>query len=498
MLALALVTRNYVAGQLREGLESGAVRTASAARRVIETVVSQQRRDRNDPVAAVTDEIMVSVSRIIDQDVNMFVHDVLVATSQRDLFASGLLPTRIPAEVARAIGLERQSSYVGDERLGRLEYTVAAVPVRDGESGAILTVPLTLRQQEIEGEVAALDRRVILAAVLFILLGAAIGYVTAERLGDPIQRLTRATGRIARGDLDARILVAPADELGRLVDAFNRMAEDLQRQRAELERTNRLAAWADMARQVAHDIKNPLTPIQLSAEFLKRVHADSGAPLGSVVDSCIATILSQVTLLRQIASEFSSFASSPVARFAPTRIDEVIHEVLAPYETGLPGNVRLQVELGHGRAGAAARPRPAGPRAGERDRKRAARDARRRHADASVAAPHRRGRADCRDATPAWGWSPKRSSGCSSPTSRRRRRAPASVSTIAKRNVELNAAPSRSRARKGRGTTVTITLPAPAPAVRRRRPASSTDERRDQVAVRQQRPALPAAASRAP
>ena len=179
-------------------------------------------------------------------------------------------------------------------------------------------MPLTLRQQEIEGEVAALDRRVVLAAVLFILLGAAIGYVTAERLGDPIKRLTRATGRIARGDLNARILTAPADELGRLVEAFNQMAEDLQRQRAELERTNRLAAWADMARQVAHDIKNPLTPIQLQAEFLRRVHADSGSPLGAVVDTCVATILSQVSLLRSIASEFSSFASSPVARFAPT------------------------------------------------------------------------------------------------------------------------------------------------------------------------------------
>lgn len=341
VLALALVTRNYLAGQLREGLEGGAVRTASAARRVIETVVSQQRRDRSDPVAAVSDEIMVSVSRIIDQDVNVFIRDVLVATSQRDLFASGLLPTRIPADVARAISLERQSSYVGDERLGGLQYTVAAVPVRDGESGAVLTVPLTLRQQEIEGEVAALDRRVTLAAVLFILLGAAIGYVTAERLGDPIQRLTRATGRIARGDLGARIVSAPADELGRLVDAFNQMAEDLQRQRAELERSNRLAAWADMARQVAHDIKNPLTPIQLQAEFLGRVHKDSGAPLGPVVDSCVQTILSQVSLLRSIASEFSTFASSPVARPARTRIEEVVDEVLAPYRTGLPANVRL-------------------------------------------------------------------------------------------------------------------------------------------------------------
>jgi signal transduction histidine kinase len=345
VLALAVVTRNYLAGQLREGLESGAVRTASAARRVIETVVSQQRRDQRDPLVAVTDEIMVSVSRIIDQDVNVFVRDTLVATSQRDLFASGLLSTRIPAEVARTISLERQSSYVGDERLGDFEYTLAAVPVRDGESGAVLTVPLTLRQQEIENEVAALDRRVVLAGVLFILLGAAIGYVTAERLGDPIQRLTRAAGRIARGDLDARIVTAHTDELGRLVEAFNRMAEDLQRQRAELERTNRLAAWADMARQVAHDIKNPLTPIQLSAEFLHRVHADSGSPLGPVVDKTTATILSQVTLLRQIASEFSSFASSPVARFAPTDLGELLQEVLGPYETGLPSNLTL--EVGH-------------------------------------------------------------------------------------------------------------------------------------------------------
>ena len=346
VLALAFVTRAYVAGQLQEGLESGALRTASTARRVIETVMTQQRRSEADLVVGVTDQILVSVSRIIDQDVNVFVRDTLVATSQRDLFASGLLPTRTPAEVARAIALERQSSYVGDERVAGQAYTIAAVPIRDGEGGAILTVPLTLRQREIEREVDTLDRRVTLAAVLFILLGAGIGYVTAERLGDPIARLTRATRRIARGDLDARILHAPADELGRLVEAFNQMAADLARQRVELERTNRLAARADMARQVAHDIKNPLTPIQLSAEFLQRVHHDSGAPLGPVVDNCIATILSQVTMLRQIASEFASFASSPVARPAPHDVNTIVGEVLAPYRTGLPANVALHVSLG--------------------------------------------------------------------------------------------------------------------------------------------------------
>ena len=140
----------------------------------------------------------------------------------------------------------------------------------------------------------------------------------AERIADPVNRLTRATRRIARGNLDARIAATSSDELRRLVEDFNRMADDLKRQRSELERTQRLEAWADMARQVAHDIKNPLTPIQLSAEHARRVNIDRGRPLSPVLDDCVNAILTQVRLLRQIAAEFSSFASSPTPRPEPT------------------------------------------------------------------------------------------------------------------------------------------------------------------------------------
>src|SRR5439155_10941124 len=119
-----------------------------------------------------------------------------------------------------------------------------------------------------------------------------------------------------------------SDELGRLVEDFNRMAQDLKRQRSELERTQRLDAWADMARQVAHDIKNPLTPIQLSAEHALRVNNDRGRPLSPVLDGCVNAILTQVKLLRQISSEFSSFASSPTARPEPTALATLIEEVV--------------------------------------------------------------------------------------------------------------------------------------------------------------------------
>ncbi len=127
----------------------------------------------------------------------------------------------------------------------------------------------------------------LLGALLFVFGGAFIGYWLAERIADPVNRLTRATRRLARGDLDVRVAATSSDELRRLVDDFNRMAADLQRQRKELERTHRLEAWAEMARQVAHDIKNPLTPIQLNAEHLRRVHADRGEPLGPVLQECV-------------------------------------------------------------------------------------------------------------------------------------------------------------------------------------------------------------------
>ena len=157
-----------------------------------------------------------------------------------------------------------------------------------------------------------------------------------------MRRLTRATRRIASGDFDARIAVRSADELRRLVDAFNSMASELKAQRTQLERTHRLEAWAEMARQVAHEIKNPLTPIQLSAEHLRRVHADRGEPLGPVLESCVDSILGQVRLLRQISAEFSSFASSPTARRAQVDLPALVAEVIDPYRTGLAGRITIE------------------------------------------------------------------------------------------------------------------------------------------------------------
>jgi nitrogen fixation/metabolism regulation signal transduction histidine kinase len=341
VMVLALATRTFFELQLQSSVQSDAVRVAAVAQRVIEEYVALRASAAGDP----NDDIMVWLSRAVAQDVNIYRGPTLVATSERDLFTSGLLPERTPGHVYRAIEIERQSSHVGQEIIGSAAHVLAAAPVRLEEGRAILTVPLALRQQEVDRQIDTLDRRVLLAAVMFALLGAAIGYYMAERIGDPVNRLTRATRRIARGDFSARVAETSTDELRKLVADFNRMAADLERQRHELQRTHKLEAWAEMARQVAHEIKNPLTPIQLSSEHLVRVNKDKGEPLTPVLEECVTSILSQVKLLRQISAEFSSFASRPTPRPERTSLAALIPTVVEPYITGLAGRVAVDVDV---------------------------------------------------------------------------------------------------------------------------------------------------------
>ena len=339
VLTLAVVIRTYFANLLAADVALEATRTAAVAQRIIEQ--SNVLLQRTDGPATASDDVLMWISQVIDQDVNIFDGPDLKYTSERDLFASGLLGTRTPDDVYRAIALQRLPSFVGEDQIGTFPYTIAAAPVLAGAQRYILTVPLANRQRDIDREIDDLDRGVHLLALMFILVGAGMGLYMAERIADPVRRLTQATRRIARGDFDAQIAVKSSDELRRLVDAFNSMAAELKAQRAQLERTHRLEAWAEMARQVAHEIKNPLTPIQLSAEHLLRVHADRGQPMGDVLETCVTTILGQVRLLRQISGEFSSFASSPTARLAPVDVPELVAEVVDPYRTGLAGRIEI-------------------------------------------------------------------------------------------------------------------------------------------------------------
>ena len=138
VLTLAFVIRVYFADLLRDGVQAEAARTAAVAQRVIQQSDALGRRN-NEEIAPGSDDVLVSISQVIEQDVNIFDGAELLATSERDLFSSGFLPTRTPDAVYRAIVLDRLPSFVDEDQIGTVPYIIAAAPVRTGESDRILT-----------------------------------------------------------------------------------------------------------------------------------------------------------------------------------------------------------------------------------------------------------------------------------------------------------------------------------------------------------------------
>ncbi len=339
ILLLAFLVRNYSIAQLQGDAEILATRTALIAQRVVTELRANAANDSSE----INDDLLVFVSQMIDQDVNVFEGSRLLATSERDLFASGILPTRTPDEVYEAIVLSQLPSFVTTGSIGEGEYLVAAAPLLPGTRDSVLTVPMASRQYEIDQQIDEFDRGLLLAVMLLILLGALSSYYIADRIANPVQQLTKATKRIIQGKYDEPIVTRTDDELEQLVLAFNQMANELTRQRRELAHTNRLKAWAEMARQVAHEIKNPLTPVQLSAEHLLRVHTDKGKPLGPVLDDCVSSILKQVTNLRQISSNFSNYGTSPDTHKRETIVGEMISSLVDPYRRGLSDRIDIQI-----------------------------------------------------------------------------------------------------------------------------------------------------------
>ncbi|MFQ5701825.1 MAG: ATP-binding protein [Acidobacteriota bacterium] len=112
----------------------------------------------------------------------------------------------------------------------------------------------------------------------------------------------------------------------------------------EAVRSNRLEAWAEMARRIAHEIKNPLTPIQLSAEHILRVHDERHPRFDKILRECVQTIMNEVAKLRQISGEFSTYSRIPTLRMEPTPMSELIEDTLRPYKA-LPRGIRLVLDV---------------------------------------------------------------------------------------------------------------------------------------------------------
>jgi signal transduction histidine kinase len=184
------------------------------------------------------------------------------------------------------------------------------------------------------------------APALALVLGALLGLVAARRATRPLDLLRAATTRVAAGDLASTIGAARGPrELRATATAFDRMTRELAQTQRKLVRTERIAAWRDIARRIAHEIKNPLQPIRVSIETMRKTYARKHPDFDEIFQESTLAILDEVQRLERIVTEFSRFARLPRPRPEPLDVGEVLGHVQSLHVTG---DVPLEVEAAGG------------------------------------------------------------------------------------------------------------------------------------------------------
>jgi signal transduction histidine kinase len=225
--------------------------------------------------------------------------------------------------------------------------TITAIPLqgRDKQLLAILLI------ENSRAELASLKRYIQGTAGAVgggcVLLGLLLSFWTASRVTRPLRDLAGSVREVAMGKWDARANVGSSDEVGQLARDFNGMTEQLVEQRDRMIQAERVAAWRELARRLAHELKNPLFPLQITIENLQRSRDSSPAEFDEVFRESTTTLLAELGHLKTIVGRFSDFAKMPTPQLEPVDVNQMAREVIQLFEAQLqaPGRPRVETKL---------------------------------------------------------------------------------------------------------------------------------------------------------
>ena len=198
-----------------------------------------------------------------------------------------------------------------------------------------------------------LKRRIGASALLAggggIMLAILLGSWAAARVTRPVEELARAAQNVTAGEWDTRVEVHGGDEIAQLAESFNRMTAELLAQKERLVQTERVAAWRELARRLAHELKNPLFPLQLTVENLVRARAQAQSPeqFDEVFQESSSTLLAEISNLKTIIARFSEFSKMPHPQLQAVQVNEVLRGVVKLYQAQLraPGRAAIDCKL---------------------------------------------------------------------------------------------------------------------------------------------------------
>jgi len=283
----------------------------------------------------IRDELVVESARVVESDgkVSSSAHRVTVVGGQI-VDSEALAALRQDEAVAARIVDPRSAVLVA--LAGNWSAPARGPVIRlplDGENGEpVAWLEMAVSQAELEsvlGQVTLLSAGLGAAALVVTVL---LGLWVSTRMTRDLDELVVGAQAASRGDLEHEVPVRTRDEIGAVADAFNAMMSDLRESKAKLVIAERVAAWQEIARRLAHEIKNPLTPIQMSVETLRKSRAARHPSFDEIFEESTQTVLEEAARLKRIVSEFAEFARLPKPDKRPLDLNEIVNGALALYE----------------------------------------------------------------------------------------------------------------------------------------------------------------------
>ena len=267
----------------------------------------------------------------------------LIYSSQPEIFDKGIISKRINPVAYFVIREKGLTQFIHPENAGLLDYISAYAPFTDhsGNIIAFLNLPYFEKQNELKKEISGFLSAIVNIYVLLFSLAVFVTIFISAQITKPLLLIKEKMSGIKLGAANEKIEYMENDEIGQLVHEYNRMINELSISAEKLARSERETAWREMARQVAHEIKNPLTPMKLSVQHLHRTFKDKGYGEEELVDRITATLIQQIDTLSNIATAFSNFAKMPQP--TPVKIDlrELLQQVASLYHEGIDVDVHV-------------------------------------------------------------------------------------------------------------------------------------------------------------
>jgi len=237
------------------------------------------------------------------------------------------------------------TTLTGRSKNGAEAERIQAIPLR-GYDRQILGVLIVASSRR---EIVHLSRFIavtgMIAAIGGVILGLGAGWWTTRRITKPIQKLAEGARKVTHGNWNTRVYVYSRDEIGELAKAFNQMTDQLLEQRDRLVQAERVAAWREVARRLAHELKNPLFPLQITLENLQRAKSCHPEQFDEVFEESTTAMLAELRSLKTIIGRFSEFSKMPQPELKPVDLNQIVEEKAALFHSQLAARTEKGIEL---------------------------------------------------------------------------------------------------------------------------------------------------------